>query len=99
MFRGNLLCFSLCPLPLFLGTGHDRKEPDSVLFAPSIQLFIYINKIPLSLLIAKLNSPSQPFLIAEVLQSLNPLHGPSWYSFQYIHVSLVLRSPELDTAL
>ena len=46
-------------------TGHCRKEPGSVFFIPSCQVFIYINKFPpeLSLLEVKQSQLSQPFLI------------------------------------
>ena len=39
-------------------TEHHWKEPCSVLFSPSLQVFIYIDEIPLSLLFFRLNSPS-----------------------------------------
>ncbi|KAK4829959.1 hypothetical protein QYF61_008090 [Mycteria americana] len=42
-----------CPL-----TGHYWKEPGSVLFKSSLQVFIHMHKIPLSLLFCMLNSPS-----------------------------------------
>jgi len=34
-----------------------------------------------------------------MLQFLNPVHGTSLDSLQYVHVSLILGSPELDTVL
>ena len=58
MFRGNLLCFSLCPLPLVLALGSHQKEPGSVLFSPSFQVFMYIDKIPLTLPFSMLNRSS-----------------------------------------
>jgi len=55
--RRNLLCASVtiasCP-----GTGHHRAEPDSILFAPSLQTFIDTNEIPLSLLFFRISRPS-----------------------------------------
>ena len=39
-------------------TGHHWKEPGSILFAPFLQVFISIEKTPLSLLFSRLNSPS-----------------------------------------
>lgn len=47
MFRGNPLCFSLCH-GLWSCHWTPLKEPGSVLFAPSFQVFIYINNILLS---------------------------------------------------
>ena len=41
----------------------------------------------------------QPFLIGEMTQTLNCCCGPSLDPLHYVHVSLVLGSPELDTAL
>jgi len=79
-------------------TGHHKKEPESVLFAPFLKVFIYIKKIPPepSLHQAK---RSQPSLIGEMVQSLNNLRGPLLGSLQYVHISFVLRSSELDTVL
>ena len=39
-------------------TGHHWKKPVSLCFAPPHQVFIPMNKIPLSLLFSRLNSPS-----------------------------------------
>ena len=82
-------------------TGHHYKEPGSVLFALSLQVFVYIGKIPLepSLLQGEKSQLSQPFLIREVLQSFNHLSGPSLSSLHYVHTCLVVGSPELDTVL
>jgi len=79
-------------------TGHHWKEPGSVCFTPSLQVFIYIDKIPTepSLLQAEQFQLSQPFLIGEMLQTLIHLCDPSLDSHQYINASLVLGSPELD---
>ena len=44
IFRWNLLCFTLCPLPLVLSLGTTERawlHP----FRTSVQVFIYINKI------------------------------------------------------
>ncbi|KAK4810889.1 hypothetical protein QYF61_013297 [Mycteria americana] len=51
------------------------------------------------LILAKQTHISQPFLIGEMLQPLHHLRGPSLDSLQYVQVSLVLGSPELDTGL
>lgn len=76
------------------GTGCHWKEPGSFLFALSL---IFIGKIPLSLPFSRLNSPSWPFLLGEVLWSLQHLCGPSLSSLQDCHASLVLGWPEQDT--
>jgi len=44
--------------------GHHREEPGSALFAPSLQVFMYIDEIALSLLFSRLNSPSSLSLSA-----------------------------------
>lgn len=48
MFRGEFL-FQFVPMASGPHTGHQWKEPGCVLFAPSLQAFIYIDEIPLSL--------------------------------------------------
>lgn len=49
----------------------------SIFFTPSLQVFTYISKILLNLLL-RLNSPSSlSYLTGKVLQSLNNLCGPS----------------------
>ncbi|GAB0180801.1 NADPH oxidase 4 [Grus japonensis] len=45
---------------------------------------------------AKQTQLSQPFLIGEMLQTLKHLYGPWLDSPRYVHVSLVVTSPELD---
>jgi len=56
-------------------TGHHRKEPGSIFFTPSIQVFIYIDEIlpELSLLEPKQSQLSQCFLIGEMLQPIHHL--------------------------
>jgi len=46
MFRGTLFVFQFVPTASCPVTGHQRKEAGSVLFAPSLHMFIHINKIP-----------------------------------------------------
>lgn len=52
MFVGNLLSYSLCPLPFVLALGSTEKSlfPSSLYL---LQLFKYLSKIPSSLLQAK----------------------------------------------
>lgn len=65
MFRDNLLCFSLCPL-LVLLLVTNKKQPVSILYALSLQVFIEI-KIPPSLFFSNLKScVSLPLLIGEI---------------------------------
>lgn len=56
MFRGSPLCFSFCPMPLVLSLS-TTEESDSIGFAPSIQVFIWIIRPFLGLLF-KFSSPS-----------------------------------------
>jgi len=100
IFIGNLLCFRLGPLPLVLALGTTEKSLALSSFHAPFRYLYTLRRSPLSLPFSRLNSPSsQPFLIGEMLQSLHHLCGPSLDSLQYVHVSLVLRSPELDTVL
>ena len=54
---------------------------------------------PLSLLQAKETQLSQPFLVREMLHSLNHLCGSALDSLKQFPVLLELRGPELDTVL
>ena len=92
--------FQFVPIASGPVTGHQWKEPGSILFAPSLQEFMYTNKVPLNLLFSRLNSRSSLSLSSpKMLQSLHHLGGPLLDSLQYVHVSLVLGSPALDTVL
>lgn len=73
------------------------------LFPLCLQVFKHISKTPpesslyAEQLCLSLSSPSLP---AETLQSLQPSSlNPSLSSLQYVRVSLVLGSPEMDTLL
>lgn len=62
-----------------------------------LQVFIYIDKIPLSLLFSELDSPS-PLSLSLLERCSSPfiiLVDFSLDCLQYVHVSLVLGSPEL----
>lgn len=45
MLRGNCLVFHSAPVAPCPVTEHQWKEPGSIIFAPSFQLFIHINEI------------------------------------------------------
>jgi len=49
----QFVAMASCPV-----AGHHWKEPGSVTFTPSLQVFIHIDEIPSSLLFSRLNSPS-----------------------------------------
>ena len=74
MFRANLLCYSLCPLPLVLSLGTtERGLAPSSLHPPFRYLYTLIRS-PWAFL--RLNSLStQPFIRGEMLQSLHHLNG------------------------
>ncbi|PKU46071.1 gamma-aminobutyric acid receptor subunit alpha-4 isoform x1 [Limosa lapponica baueri] len=101
MFRKNLLCFTLCLLPPVLSLGTTEKSLAlSSLFPPIRYFYTWIRSPDPSHLLAKQSQLSQPFLVGEMLQSLHHLCGPLLdSSLQYVHVSLVLRSPKLNTVL
>lgn len=52
--------------------GHHWEESSSIFFAPSLQVFIHIDEVPLEPALLQAEQPqlSQPLLIAEMLQSL-----------------------------
>ena len=99
--QGEPPVFQFVPIASGPLTEPHCKEPGSVLFAPYFQVFIYMNMIPPtpSLLQAEQSQLSQPFLIGELLQSLNHACGSLWDSLQYAHISLLLGSPEMVTRL
>lgn len=57
LFRQHLLCFSLSIVSSSI-TEHHWKEPDSIIFSPSLQVFINGAEILPNLLFSRLNSPS-----------------------------------------
>lgn len=80
--------FSSCLLPCF----HSVFRYLNTLVRPPPESSLYAEQLCLSL-----SSPSLP---AETLQSLQPSSlNPSLSSLQYVRVSLVLGSPEMDTLL
>lgn len=85
------------PIATFPFIRHSWKDFVSIFFIPSQQVFIYSDEVPSdpSLLRAKQSQLSQPLLLCQILQILHPLCGPLLDSFQYVHNSLVLESPEL----
>lgn len=68
------------------------------IFASFLQVFIYTgkNSSEPSFLSDK---PSWLFITGEVLLSVDHLHIPLLYCLHLLHVSLILRSPKLDTVL
>lgn len=58
VFRWNLLYSTLCPLSLVLAlaTTKKKKKPGSFLFVSSLQVFVHMEEILLSLLFFRLNS-------------------------------------------
>ena len=49
--------FQFVPFAFWTGTGHYGPEPGSFLFALLIHIFVHIDRIPLSFLFLRLNSP------------------------------------------
>lgn len=78
-------------------TGHHWEEPSSIFCAPSLQVSVYLDEIPLSRLFSRLNSPSSRSLS---LKGGAPaplhLHGSLLDYLQYVCVSSVMENPELD---
>lgn len=87
------MCTSLCLLHLFLMLGTTEKSlAVSSLYSASRYLHMLI-RLPLDLPWA---GEPEPLLVGEMLQSLHHLIGPTSDSLQYVQVSLVLTSPELE---
>ena len=64
------------------------------------QVFIHADGVPQTLLFSRLNSPStQLLLVCQMLQTFDYLCSPSLDPFQFVPVSPVLGSPELDPVL
>ena len=97
MFRMNLLCRSLCPLPLALTLGNGGKSLAPSSLQPGI--LYTLMRFPLSHLQAEL---PQPFFMGKLLQSLTHSCGSSLDSLQYCPYLLELGTwwarSELDTA-
>ena len=95
---------AFCPV-----TGHQWKEPDTVVFTPKgckgcppctlpLGICTLLMRFPWPpLLQAEQSQLSQPFHIQEMLQSLLHLSGSLLDSLQCVHVSLVPGSPEVNT--
>lgn len=83
--------FQLVPGAVCPGAGHHWKEPGSVLFAPSLLVFVHVDKIPFSLPCPWLNSRgSQPLPTEGMFQTFGQFCSPLLDSFQYVQVCLVL---------
>lgn len=80
-------------------TGHHWKELLPILFTPSLQLFIYTDKIPMSLFFFGQSQLSWPSLLRWMLQSLNHFCCTVLDPLQELPVSCVLESSTLDKAL
>lgn len=97
MFTWNLLCFSLCPLPLIMSLGTTEKSLNTSSLHPSFRYLYTCIRILVSVHFhfSRLDSPSSlREFICEVPQSLNHPCHLLLDCFQYLHVSFVLRSPE-----
>jgi len=98
VFRGNLLCSSLCPLhlALALGTNEQSLAPSSLHPA-----FRYLWTLLGSFWASSSPDSAVPALslTGEMLQMMHHLGGPLLDSLQYVHVSPVLGGSELDKAL
>lgn len=93
-----LIFESLEPGPLVLALDTTEKSLAlSSLHSPFRYLYTLMNSHPLGPLHS--SQLSQPFLIAQMLQSLHHPCGPFLDSLQYVHVSFILGGPYLDPAL
>lgn len=98
MFRQNLLCLSLCPLPFALSLSTSWEDPGFIILAPSLRVFNTLIRLPLSLFCSRLTS-SSPLSLSSWERCSSPFNifvSLCW-TLQYVHISFVLRNPELDT--
>lgn len=94
MFRWNLLCIDFCPFPCVLLLGITEQ---SLVLSSSQPPFRHWWSFLLCHLFSRLNRPSSLSLsFWEMFQSLNHLCCPPLDALQKLHLSLVLRSPELN---
>jgi len=98
VFRGKLLCFSLCSLPLVLslGTSEISLAPSS-LTSPITYLYTLIIST-LGHLIFRLNSLSS-LSLSSCVRCSHPFVLLCWTWLQYVPVPLVLGNPALDAIL
>lgn len=96
MFRSNFLYFILCPLSLALPLSTNERSL-SLLSFYAHQVLIHMGEIPLSLLQAEHFQFSLTFLIEDM--SSNHLHSTFLDWIQFVHASLEVPSPNLETAL
>lgn len=96
----NLPSFRAGPLALvlLLCTTEKSRALSSLLYAFR-NLYKLIRSPKPSVLQAEQSELSQSFPTGEMLWSLHHLSHPWLVSLQYVHVSLGLRSPDLDTEL
>lgn len=94
MLRWNLLFSRLCHLSLVLALSTTGRSLSLSSLHPPFKYLHNLLKCLLSLLVSRLNTAS--YFIWEVLQALQHLCGPTLESLQYIQVSPVLLSLELD---
>lgn len=93
----GFLVFQFVPRASHHVAGHYREEPGAVFFTPSHPIFTHIDKISLetSLLLAEPSQLSQFLSVWQMLQSLKLTLGTfTGYTLQYVHVLLVLGSPD-----
>lgn len=79
--------------------GDYRKDRGSILFAPYLQLFMHIDRSPLSFLSLRLNSPSSLRGLPQEMNGLQLIHHLCDPLLNFLPVSHVLGSPELGEAL
>lgn len=85
---------SSCPV-----TGHCGESLAPSTFLAITYLYTLIRNPGPSIPQAEQLQTSQPFLICQVLWSLNHLHSPVLDLLQKVHIILVLKCQELDLAL
>lgn len=94
----NFLHFSLGLFPPVLSLDTTEKSPALPSSLPPSGIYAHWHDSPKpSLLQAKQSELPQRLFIWQTPQSINHLCGPPLDSYQHAHISLVPRSPDLDT--
>lgn len=92
--------FQFVPTAIYPSPGHHWKQPASNIFVPSFQIFMNTDPLWTSSSSGwRAASLFQVFLVGKVLQALHHLCSPFLDSIPLPHVSPLLKSPALDTAL
>lgn len=93
----NFLHFTLCPFPPVLSLDTSKKSPTLPSSLLPSGIYTQWHDSPKSSLQTKKCQLPQPLFIWQTPQPSNLLCGPLLDSYQHAHISLVPRSPDVDS--